>query len=84
MGNKRRFTLCARREIVKTMGLPENLKSNGFPNLYKLSKSVDAGGLGIDRKANSKTDRFSFSNKKLFPPNGNCKPTAYNSECNPK
>ena len=50
MGNKRRFTLCARREIVKTMGLPENLKSDGFPNLYKLSKSVDEGGLGIDRK----------------------------------
>ena len=45
MGNKRRFTLCARREIVKTMGLPENLKSDGFPNLYKLSKSVDEGGL---------------------------------------
>jgi hypothetical protein len=50
MGNKRRFTLCARREIVKTMGLPENLKSDGFPNLYQLSKSVDEGGLGIDRK----------------------------------
>jgi hypothetical protein len=49
MGNKRRFTLCARREIVKTMGLPENLKSDGYPNLYKLSKSVDEGGLGIDR-----------------------------------
>ncbi len=50
MAIKRRFTLNARREIVKTMALSENLKSDGSPNLYKLSKPVAEGGLGIDRK----------------------------------
>ena len=50
MAIKRRFTLNARREIVKTMALSENLKSDGSPNLYKLSKPVAEGGLGIYRK----------------------------------
>ena len=50
MATKRRFTLNARREIVKTMTLSENLKSDGSPNLYKLSKPVAEGGLGIYRK----------------------------------
>ncbi len=50
MAIKRRFTLNARREIFKTMALSENLKSDGSPNLYKLSKPVAEGGLGIDRK----------------------------------
>ncbi len=40
MATKRRFTLNARREIVKTMTLSENLKSGGSPNLFKLSKPV--------------------------------------------
>ena len=49
MATKRRFTLNARTEIVKTMTLSENLKSDGSPNFYKLSKPV-AEDLGIDRK----------------------------------
>jgi hypothetical protein len=48
MAIKRRFTLSARREIVKTMTLLENLKSDGSPNFYKLSKPVAEGGLGIE------------------------------------
>ena len=50
MGIKRRITLCARWEIVKTMSLSENLKSDGFPNFYKLSKPVDEGSLRIGHK----------------------------------
>ena len=30
--------------------LSENLKSDGSPNFYKLSKPVAEGGLGINRK----------------------------------
>jgi hypothetical protein len=41
-------------EKAKKMGLSENLKSDGIPNFYKLSKPVDQGGLGIDRKTLSK------------------------------
>jgi hypothetical protein len=44
MGIKRRLTLRARRKIVRTIGLAENLKSDGYPNFYKLSKPVDEGG----------------------------------------
>ena len=50
MAKRRRFTLSERINIIKTMGSPENLKSNGVPNFYNLSKPVDEGGLGIDRK----------------------------------
>jgi hypothetical protein len=35
MATKRRLTLNARGEIVKTITSSENLKSDGFPNFYK-------------------------------------------------
>ncbi len=48
MAIKRRFTLGARREIVKTNTLSENLKSDSSPNFYKLRKPVAEGDLGIE------------------------------------
>jgi hypothetical protein len=66
MGIKRRFMLSARREIVKAMCLPENHKSDGFPNFYKLSKTVEEGGFGIDRKTLKKWWKKRYNEKTRY------------------
>ncbi len=59
MATKRRFTLNARREIVKTMTLSENLN--------KLSKPVAEGGLGSQKKQwiNRDNDKTRYKQKRF-------------------
>ena len=59
--------LNARREIATTMTLSENLKSDGSPNLYKLSKPVAEGGLGTQKKwwINRDNDKTRYKQKRF-------------------
>ena len=67
------------REKVLNTEVNKRLLEMGLsPNSLKKHKRQ------LKEKLIQKQIAFLSQKKKLFPPNGNCKSTAYNSECNPK